>query len=96
MRRETHPYSPASGIAWTLRQLGEVVHPGEPIAELRDIWGRPLAAAGGDGLIRTEQEGWIIGFYSEVAVYRNSPIATLAVRDDEPLIAKWPDEGQSG
>ncbi len=96
VRRETHPYSPASGIAWTLRQLGEVVHPGEPIAELRDIWGRPMTAAGGDGLIRSEQEGWIIGFYSEVAVYRNSPIATLAVRDDEPLIARWPDEGQSG
>jgi uncharacterized protein len=92
VRRETHPRAYASGILHTLREPGEIVRAGEPVAELRDIWGRPVTTDGNDGVIRSEHEGFILGLYERVAVYRHSPVATLAVRDDEPLVINWPDE----
>ncbi len=92
VRRESHPRAPASGIAHALCLPGDVVKAGDPLFELRDIWGRPVEAAGGDGLVRSEYDGWVIGLRGHVAVYRNVTLATLAVRDDEPLVAKWPDE----
>ena len=92
VRRESHPRAPAGGIAYVLREPGEIVRAGDPIAELRDIWGRPVEAVGGDGLVRSEHDGWVIGLRGQVTVYRHASLATLAVRDDEPLVARWPDE----
>ncbi len=96
VRRLTHPHAPASGILHTRCEPGDMVRAGEPIAELRDIWGRPVATDGDDGLIRSHYEGFILGLYERVAVYRHSPVATLAVRDDEPLVIRWPPEREEG
>lgn len=91
VRRESHPRAPASGIVNALRQPGDVVHAGDALFELRDIWGRPVETAGDDGLVRSEHDGWVIGLRGDVAVYRNVTLATLAVHDDEPLVSRWPD-----
>jgi len=40
--------------------------------------------------VRTTQDGWVIGLSAGLAVYRNSYLAELAVRDTEPLVAKYP------
>jgi predicted deacylase len=92
VRRENHPRAAASGILHLLHAPGDVVRAGDPVAELRDIWGRPVVTDGDDGLIRTEREGFILGQHAHAPVYRHTPVATLAVRDDEPLTVKWPDE----
>src|SRR5690348_18397130 len=47
--RLSHPRVPEPGIVAPLVRLGEIVRAGQPVAELTDIWGRPL---GEDGLIR--------------------------------------------
>ncbi len=96
VRRESHPRAPAGGIFCPLREPGEIVHAGDPIAEIRDIWGRPVEAAGGDGLVRSEHDGWVIGLRAQVAVYQHASLATLAARDDDPLVAQWPDERKDG
>jgi predicted deacylase len=96
VRRENHPRAAASGILHLLHEPGDIVRAGEPVAELRDIWGRLVITDGDDGLIRSQREGFILGLHSHVAVYRHSPLATLAVRDDEPLTVKWPDESKEG
>jgi predicted deacylase len=90
VRRENCPRSPATGIIHHLRQPGEIVHAGDPIAELRDIYGRSVTTAGDDGLIRTDQDGWVIGLRGKATVFRNSSVATLAIRDDSALIGEWP------
>jgi len=90
VRRENYPRSPATGIIHHLRQPGEIVHAGDAIAELRDIHGRPVAATGEDGLIRTDQDGWVIGLRGRATVFPNSSVATMAIRDDGELIEEWP------
>ena len=51
MTRLPHPRVPEPGIVHALVRPGEIVRAGQPVAELTDIWGRPLNE---DGLIRTE------------------------------------------
>jgi len=90
VRRENAPRAPATGIIYHLRRPGEIVHTGDPIAELRDIFGRPVAVNGEDGLIRAEQDAWVIGLRGKATVFRNTAVATLAIRDDGELIGEWP------
>ena len=88
VRREPHPRSRIAGVVHKLVQPGDVVRAGDAVAELRDIWGRPL---GEDSLLRTEKEGWVLNVRSSVAAYPNRPVMDLAVRDEEPLVEPWPE-----
>jgi predicted deacylase len=87
VRREPHPRAPQAGVVHKLVRPGDVVRAGDPVAELRDIWGRPL---GEDGLLRSEKDGWVINLRAGVAAYPHRPIMDLAVRDDDPLVEPWP------
>jgi predicted deacylase len=84
--REEHPRAPAAGLATYRVNPGAVVHEGDVIAVLRDIYARPI----GDGVVRTEKAGWVIGLCAGMAVYRHTYLAELAVRDTEPLVARYP------
>ena len=88
VRREPHPRPAVTGIAAKLVAPGDVVRAGDPVAELRDIWGRPL---GDDGYLRTEKDGWVLNLRPGVGVYPNRAILDLAVRDDDPLALPWPE-----
>lgn len=87
VRSIDHPRAAASGIVRYTKAPGDRVTPGEEIATLSDIWGRPV----GEGSVRTEREGWITGLTNGSLAYPHSALATLAVRDDEPLVARWPE-----
>jgi hypothetical protein len=85
LRRETHPRAPATGLIRHRVRQGQRVQKGDIIATLNDIYGRPI----GEGVVRTEYDGWIIGLTSGLGVYQNAVLCTMAVRDDEPLVMKW-------
>ena len=85
--REEHPRAPTAGLATYRVRPGDVVREGDVIAALRDIYARPV----GDGVVRTERAGWVVGLSAGMAVYRNSYLAELAVRDTEPLVARYPE-----
>lgn len=87
VRSIDHPRSPGSGIVHPVAQPGDHLHPGDTVARLSDIWGRPI----GEGEVRAEHEGWVIGLPNGSLAYRHAPLAYLAVRDDEPLVAPWPE-----
>jgi predicted deacylase len=87
--RLPHPRVPEPGIVSPLVRPGEIVRAAQPVAELTDIWGRPL---GEDGLIRTEYDGWVLSLRSGAQGYRYRPVMDLAVRDDEPLVQPWPED----
>jgi predicted deacylase len=89
VRREGHPRPKQAGVVHKLVRPGETVRAGQPVAELRDIWGRPLGDDG--GLLRTAHDGWVINLRSGVAAYPNNVIMDLAIRDDEPLVEPWPE-----
>ncbi len=87
VRSIDHPRAPRSGIVRYVAEPGQRVRPGDAIATLHDVWGRPI----GDGVVRSEREGWLTGLSTGSLVYPHSSLATLAVRDDEPLVAPWPE-----
>lgn len=87
VRAVDEPRAPASGVVRYLVEPGEHVQTGTPVAILSDIWGRPV----GDGVVRAEQEGWVVGLSNGSLTYPCQGLASLAIRDNAPLIAPWPD-----
>jgi predicted deacylase len=69
-------------------QPGDLVKAGDPVAEMRDVWGRPV----GDHLLRSESDGFVIGRSHGIFYYPGDAVLSLAVRDDAPLIAPYPDD----
>ncbi len=81
-----HPRAKHSGIIRYLVKPGDQVTKGQPIAKIMDILGRPL----GDGYVRTDHDGYIIGLNMGVTIYRNDTIATMGIKDDAALVVQIP------
>ncbi len=86
VRAVDEPRAPASGVVRYLVEPGAHVQADTPLATLSDIWGRPV----GDGVVRAEQEGWVVGLSNGSLTYPRQGLASLAVRDEAPLVAPWP------
>jgi uncharacterized protein len=67
---------------------GDLVQASDPAAEVRDVWGRPL----GDSLLCSEYDGFVIGRSHGIYYYPGSAVLDMAIRDEAPLIAPYPDE----
>jgi hypothetical protein len=88
VRRIPAPRMKEAGIAIQLLQPGEFVKPGDPVADVRDIWGRPL----GDGMLYSDYEGFVIGRSHGIFYYPGEPVYSLAVRDDQPVVGAYPEK----
>ena len=88
VRRRSTPRVNEAGIVLHLVESGDLVKVGDPLAEIRDIWGRPL----GDGILYSEYDGFVIGRSHGIYYYPGGTILSLAIRDDAPLIAPYPDD----
>ena len=88
VRRRATPRMTEAGVVIHQVEPGDLVGIGDPVAEIRDIWGRPL----GDGLIRSEYEGFVIGRAHGIYFYPGQSILSMAIRDDKPLVAPYPDD----
>ncbi len=84
--REEHPRVPTAGLVTYRVNAGDTVREGDVIADLRDIYARPI----GEGVVRTARSGWVIGLCAGMAVYPNTYLTELAVYDPEPLVARYP------
>ncbi len=87
VRRCRTPRVDRACVALHLVQPGDRVKAGDPVAELRDIWGRPLGA----GLLRAEVDGFVIGRAHGITFYPGDPVLGMAIRDDGPMVAPYPD-----
>jgi len=87
--RHTWDYhAPESCVVLHVVQPGEMVKAGQPIAEIRDIWGRPL----GEGVIRAKQDGFMVARAHGIYFYAGQDIAVMAIPDTEPIVAPFPEE----
>jgi predicted deacylase len=86
LRREDGPYPPAAGILDFRAQPGDTLAAGGILADLRDLWGRPV----GDGVVRLERDAWILGLEDGILAYPGAAIAHLAVPEDSPVVDRWP------
>ncbi len=87
VRRATTPRAREACVILHLAEPGDLIHPGDPIAEVRDVWGRPL----GEGVLRAEHDGFVIGRSHGIYFYPGTAIYTLAVRDTAPLVVPYPE-----
>jgi len=69
-----------------LRQPGDSVKAGDVVAETRDIWG----CTTGDGFIRSEYDGFIIGRSHGIFYYPGDAIYSMAIKDDAPYVVPYP------
>jgi predicted deacylase len=86
-RRGT-PRMPEAGIVLHLVEPGEMVKAGDPVAEIRDAWGRPL----GDGVLEAEDDGFVIGRAHGIYYYPGEPVLLMSVRDEAGPIGPYPSD----
>lgn len=84
--RENTPRAHTSGVLHYYVKPGDIIEKGQVIAELHDIFGRPLA----DGEIRSEHDGWVLSLSRGAMCYQGQVITNLAIRDDEPMVEPFP------
>ncbi len=88
VRRCSTPRVPEACIVQHLVQPGDLVKVGDPVAEMRDVWGRPV----GDGLLRSEYDGFVIGRSHGIYYYAGDAVLGTAIRDEAALVAPYPPE----
>jgi hypothetical protein len=86
-RRQT-PRVRQAGVVFHRVQAGDMVSAGQPVAEFRDVWGRPI----GDGYVYAEEEGFVIGRTHGIFLYPGEAIMGMAVRNTQPMIEPYPED----
>jgi predicted deacylase len=87
-RHRGAPRVPVAAIVRHLLDPGDRVTPGQAVAELRDIWGRPLDPP----VLHSEYEGFIVGRTHGIAHYPGKDLYCMAIRDDLPTVLPWPEK----
>ncbi len=85
-RRMGTPRTTAPCIIQHLLQPGDLVHKGQPVAEVRDIWGRPTA----EKIITSDYDGWVMARSHGILYYPGADVYGLAVRDTLPTVQPFP------
>ena len=85
-RRRSTPRVSQPCIVRHLVEPGDIVRKGDPIAEVRDIWGRPI----GEKILRSEYDGWIIGRTHGIVYYPGTEVVGMAIKDDLPTVQPYP------
>jgi hypothetical protein len=88
VRRCSTPRVDRACVAIHLVAPGDLVKKGDPVAEIRDVWGRPL----GDGLLRAEYDGFVMGRSHGIYYYPGEAVLGMAIRDEAPLVAPYPED----
>jgi predicted deacylase len=86
VRRMGTPRASVAGVVVHKVEPGEIVQPGDIVAEMVDVWGRPLE----DGILRAEYEGFVVGRAHGIYFYPGEPVLYMAVRDDALLVGPYP------
>jgi predicted deacylase len=88
VRRRGTPRVKEACVVLHLVEPGDLVSVGDPVARALDVWGRPL----GDGLLRSEHDGFVTGRSHGIYFYPGDAVLGMAIRDDAPLVAPYPED----
>jgi predicted deacylase len=69
-----------------LKEPGDLVKIGDPLVEMRDVWGRAL------GVLTSEYDGFVISRPTGILYYPGESSMLLAIRDDEPPVGEYPEK----
>jgi predicted deacylase len=85
-RRRGTPRVSRPCVVRHLVNSGDIVKAGDPIAEIRDIWGRPIA----EKILRSECDGWIMGRTHGIVHYPGIELCGMGIQDDLPTVLPYP------
>ena len=88
IRRHRAPRVDRACAVIHLVQPGDVLAVGDPVAEVRDVWGRILD----QNPLTSGHDGAVIGRSHGIFYYPGSAVLSMGVRDDAPLVAPYPDD----
>jgi len=83
-RRTLGVRTPINAVVRHLVEAGDPFKPGDGLADLLDVWGRPV------GEVRAEHDGFVIGRAQGIYFYAGDMILSIAIRDRAPLVAPYP------
>jgi predicted deacylase len=86
VRRRGTPRVHEACVVRHLVQPGDLLSAGDEVAEVCDVWGRPL----GDDLLRSEHDGFVLGRSHGIFFYPGDAVLGMAIRDEEPLVVPYP------
>jgi predicted deacylase len=86
VRRCNTPRVKAACVVTHLVEAGDPIVAGQPVAEVRDVWGRPL----GEGVLCSEYDGFAVGRAHGAYYYPGDHVLVSAIRDTAPLVAPYP------
>ncbi len=86
VRRCGTPRVEEACVVLHLVEPGDIVKTGDVVAEVCDVWGRPL----GEGVLRSEYDGFVMGRSHGIYFYPGDAVLGMAIRDDAPLVAPYP------
>jgi hypothetical protein len=67
-------------------EAGDTVRQGDIVADVLDVWGRPL----GEGVIRSEYDGFVLGREHGIYYYPGESILSMAVPNTTPVVIPYP------
>ena len=88
VRRRSTPRVKDACVVLHQVEPGDAVRTGDPVARVLDVWGQPL----GDGWLCSEYDGFVMGRSHGIYFYPGDAVLGMAIRDDEPLVAPYPDD----
>jgi predicted deacylase len=88
LRRRGTPRVEEPCIVLHLVEPGDVIKEGDPVAETRDVWGRPLNGSP----LRSEYDGIVIGRSHGIFYYPGDAVLGMGIRDDLPLVGPYPED----
>jgi predicted deacylase len=87
-RRSSGPRVEEACVALHLVESGDIVRKGDPVAELMDVWGRPLPSSP----LRSDHDGFVIAREHGIYFYPGDTVVYLSIRDEDPVVAPYPDD----
>lgn len=81
VKRAVHPRTETAGIVRHRVEAGDVVEAGQVVADIVTPHGEQKTT------VQSDHDGYVLGRYSGVAAYENGALASMAVRDEEKLVA---------
>jgi len=88
VRRLSTPRVKKAGVIMHMLQSGDQVVKGQPVAEIRDIWGRPVD----DGFVYSEYDGFVLGRSHGIFYYPGEPVMSMAVPLEGDMVEAYPED----
>jgi uncharacterized protein len=86
VRRRFAPRVDRACVVIHLVEAGNRIQVGEPVAEVRDVWGRPIDG----GYILSQDDGFVVGRHHGIYYYPGEAVLTIAIRNDAAMVTPYP------